>query len=41
MIPASDDWYRPDVPRKELKELMKRDDAKALVDFGIWDFVSR
>jgi fatty acid desaturase len=36
MIPASDDWYRPDVPRKELKELMKRDDAKALVDFGIW-----
>jgi fatty acid desaturase len=36
MIPASDDWYRPDVPRKELKELMKRDDAKALLDFGIW-----
>lgn len=36
MIPASDDWYRPDVPRKELKELMKRDDAKGLVDFGIW-----
>lgn len=31
-----DDWYRPDIPRKDLKELMTRGDAKGLVDFGIW-----
>ena len=36
MIQQSDDWYRPDIPRKELKELMRRDDVKALIDFGIW-----
>jgi len=36
MNQPSDDWYRPDVPRKELRELMRRDDAKALIDFGIW-----
>jgi len=36
MIQPSDDWYRPDIPRKELKELMRRDDAKGLIDFGIW-----
>src|SRR6202047_1044741 len=36
MIQQSDDWYRPDIPRKELKELMRRADGKALIDFGIW-----
>jgi fatty acid desaturase len=36
MIQPSDDWYRPEIPRKELKELMRRDDAKGLIDFGIW-----
>ena len=36
MIQPSDDWYRPDIPRKELKELMRRDDGKGLIDFGIW-----
>jgi len=32
----SDDWYRPEIPRKELKELMRRGDARGLIDFGIW-----
>ena len=32
----SDDWYRPAVPRKELKELTIRSDSKGLIDFGIW-----
>ncbi|HXM20363.1 MAG TPA: fatty acid desaturase family protein [Terriglobales bacterium] len=36
MIQPSDDWYRPDIPRKELRELMRRDDTKGLIDFGIW-----
>jgi fatty acid desaturase len=31
-----DDWYRPTIPRKELKELTQRSDAKGLVDFAIW-----
>jgi fatty acid desaturase len=31
-----DDWYRPEIPRKDLKELMARGDAKGLVDFGMW-----
>jgi fatty acid desaturase len=31
-----DDWYRPEIPRKDLKELMARGDARGLVDFGIW-----
>jgi fatty acid desaturase len=31
-----DDWYRPDIPRKELKALMARGNAKGLIDFGIW-----
>ena len=36
MIQPADDWYRPDISRRELKELMRRDDAKGLIDFGIW-----
>ena len=39
MIQPSDDWYRPDIPRKELKELMRRDNVKGLVDFGFGDCV--
>lgn len=31
-----DDWYRPDIPRKELKALMARNDTRALFDFGLW-----
>jgi fatty acid desaturase len=31
-----DDWYRPDISRKELKALMARGDARGLVNFGIW-----
>ena len=36
MTQPSDDWYRPDIPRKELKELMRRHDARGLIDFGMW-----
>lgn len=36
MTQPVDDWYRPDIPRKELKELMARGDGKGLIDFGIW-----
>ncbi len=36
MTQPSDDWYRPEIPRKELKELMTRVDSKGLIDFGIW-----
>jgi fatty acid desaturase len=32
----SDDWYRPDIPRKELKQLMARDDWRGLINFGMW-----
>ncbi len=31
-----DDWYRPEIPRKELKAFMARGDAKGLIDFAIW-----
>jgi fatty acid desaturase len=31
-----DDWYRPEIPRKELKQLMARDDRRGLVNFGTW-----
>ena len=31
-----DDWYRPEIPRKELKALMARNDTRALFDFGLW-----
>lgn len=33
---AGDDWYRPEVPRKELKQLMARDDIRGLANFGLW-----
>lgn len=29
-------WYRPDVPRKRLKELMQRSDGRAIRDTVIW-----
>jgi fatty acid desaturase len=31
-----DDWYRPEIPRKELKAFTARDDTHALIDFGLW-----
>ena len=31
-----DDWYRPNISRKELKALMARGDARGLINFGIW-----
>lgn len=31
-----DGWYRPDIPRKDLKALMARGDLKGLINFGIW-----
>ncbi len=33
---AAADWYHSDVPRKRMKELMKRRDGPALRDTGIW-----
>lgn len=30
------EWYRCDLPRRELKELMKRSDTEALCDTAIW-----
>ncbi|MCX2721196.1 fatty acid desaturase family protein [Roseibium salinum] len=33
---ANADWYQTDVPRKELKALMKRSDAPAIRDTIIW-----
>jgi len=33
---TEDDWYRPEIPRKELKAFMARGDAKGLIDFAIW-----
>lgn len=33
---ANADWYQTDVPRKELKALMKRSDAPAIRDTVIW-----
>ena len=33
---APEDWYRPEIPRKELKQLMTRDDARGLANFGLW-----
>ena len=32
----TDDWYRPQISRKELKDLMQRNDANGLIDFGLW-----
>src|SRR6478735_6156825 len=31
-----DDWYRPEIARKELKAFTARDDTHALIDFGLW-----
>jgi fatty acid desaturase len=31
-----DDWYRPEIPRKDLKLLMARSDTRALIDFALW-----
>jgi fatty acid desaturase len=36
MTQPSDEWYRPEISRQELKELMTRNDARGLIDFGIW-----
>jgi fatty acid desaturase len=36
MAQPTDDWYRPEIPRKELKQLMARGDAKGLANFGLW-----
>jgi fatty acid desaturase len=36
MTQPLDDWYRPELPRKELKLLMARGDAKGLANFGLW-----
>ncbi|MCV0395103.1 MAG: fatty acid desaturase family protein [Rhizobiaceae bacterium] len=33
---AAADWYHTDVPRKQLKALMKRSDARAMRDTAIW-----
>ncbi len=30
------DWYHPDVPRKRMKELMRRSDGPALRDTALW-----
>jgi fatty acid desaturase len=30
------DWYHPDVPRKRMKQLMRRSDGPALRDTGLW-----
>ena len=31
-----DDWYRPEIARTELKQLMARGDGQGLVNFGLW-----
>jgi len=36
MAQPTDDWYRPDIPRKELKQLMARGDGKGLANFSLW-----
>jgi fatty acid desaturase len=36
MTQPVDDWYRPEIPRKELKALMARGDGKGLANFGLW-----
>lgn len=33
---ANAEWYRTPVPRKRMKELMKRSDRAGLMDFGLW-----
>jgi len=36
MAQPLDDWYRPEIPRKELKALMARGDGKGIFNFGLW-----
>ena len=36
MTQPSDDWYRPEISRKELKQFMTRTDGKGLLHFAIW-----
>ena len=36
MTQPVDDWYRPEIPRKELKALKARGDGKGLANFGLW-----
>jgi fatty acid desaturase len=36
MAQALDDWYRPEISRKELKVLMTRGDSKGFANFGLW-----
>jgi fatty acid desaturase len=36
MTKRYDEWYRPDISRKELKEFTQRSDAKGLIDFALW-----
>ena len=31
-----EDWYTCPIPRKRMKELMKRSDRKAIINFGLW-----
>src|SRR5262245_54073477 len=33
---AAAEWYHTDVPRKQMKELMKRSDGPAIRDTAIW-----
>jgi fatty acid desaturase len=33
---AAGDWFRSDVPRKRMKELMRRSDRAAMRDTGLW-----
>ena len=33
---ADENWYRPDIARQILKQLMKRSDASGLKNFGLW-----
>src|SRR5664279_6445192 len=33
---AAAEWYKTDIPRKQMKELMKRTDAPAIRDTIIW-----
>ena len=33
---ATGEWYRTDVPRKQMKELMQRSDGPAIRDTIIW-----
>lgn len=36
VVQPTDDWYRPEIPRQELKQLTARDDGKAFANFGLW-----